>query len=265
MTIASLDNYLAAVKQNIPYRKTATRTTVANVWFSLFDIAGDPGAGTLAGTSTAAGVVPTDATAGCPVINAFGGSATGYLSRVEFGSTVACRIRIFDLLFKAGAYAFNAATTLSGQPSYSSRVPGGTDFKGLEIWSETVTAYTGNQSLAITYTDQDGNTGATTGTVATGVAPTVGRCFQLPFAAGDSGVQKIESVTGTVATVGTHNVLVLRPLWTGRVIAANMGDLHDMIRVGLPQLFADSALYALYCCDSTSSGIPDIFMEVANN
>lgn len=264
MAITDLNGYIAAPKQNTLIRKTATRVSVANSWFSVFDLAGDPGAGTLAGTSTAAGVVPTDATAGCPVINAFGVSATGYLSRVEFGSNVACRIRIYDMLFKAGAYAFNAAVTLAGQPSYSSRVPGGTDFKGLEIWTETVTTYTGNQSIAVTYTNEGGTTGRSTGTVATGIAPTVGRMIQLPLQAGDSGVQKIESVTGTVATVGTHNILVLRPLWTGRVIAANMGDLHDMIRVGLPQVWTDSALIAIVNADSTSTGIFDLMAEVAN-
>lgn len=264
MAITTLDGYIAAPKQNVILRKTATRVSVANSWFSVFDLAGDPGAGTLAGTSTAAGVVPTDATAGCPVINAFGGTATGYLSRVEFGSSVASRLRLYDMLFKAGAYAFNAATTLSGQPSFSSRVPGGTDFKSLEIWVETVTAFTGNLSIAVTYTNENGTTGHTTGTIATGIAPTVGRMIQLPLAAGDAGVQKIESVTATVATAGTFNILVLRPLWTGRVIAANMGDLHDMIRVGLPQVWADSAFYALVNADSTSTGIPDLMFEVAN-
>lgn len=264
MTIISVDNYLASSRQNIVLKRTASRTTIANSWFSVLDLAGDPGAGVLAGTSTAAGVVPTDATAGFPTINAFGGSATGYLSRFEFGSTVACRIRLYDMLFKAGAYAFNAATTLAAQPSFSSRVPGGTDFTGLEIWTEAVTAYTGNQSLAVTYTNEGGTAARTTGTVATGVAPTIGRCIQLPLQAGDSGVQKIESVTGTVATVGTHNILVLRPLITGRVIAANMGDLFDFIKCGLPQVFADSALMMLIEADSTATGIPDLFLEVAN-
>ena len=162
----------------------------------------------LAGTSTTAGVVPTDATAGTPAVSAFGASATGYLSQVEFGSSVACRIKIFDMLFKAGAYAFNAAVTLAAQPSFSSRVPGGTDFTDTQIWIEFVTASTGVQSVAVTYTNQAGVAAKTTGVVVT-AAGTIGRMFQMPLAAGDTGVQKIDSVTGTVATVGTFNVLVL--------------------------------------------------------
>jgi hypothetical protein len=268
MSITTLDGYIAAQKQKLAWSKTAARTTVANAWFSLFDIAGQPGAGVLAGGqtvgSTAAGIVPTDATPGYPMVNAFSGPNKGYLGRVEFGSTVPCRIALFDRLFCAGAYAFNAATTLAAQPSFSSRVPGGTDFTGLEIWLEGVTAFTGNQSIAVTYTNESGVAGRTTGVIATAVAPIVGRCLQLPLQAGDSGVQKIESVTSTISTAGTFNVNVLRPLWSGRVIVANFGDVHDMIRTGLYELFADSALYAMIATDGVASGVPECSFQIAN-
>jgi hypothetical protein len=78
MAISTLDGYIASAKQRIPLIKTASRTSVANIPFSVFDLAGNPGAGTLAGTSTAAGVVPTDATAGCPIINAYGSGTVSY-------------------------------------------------------------------------------------------------------------------------------------------------------------------------------------------
>lgn len=263
MAIQSLDGYIAATKQKIAWARTATRTTVANGWFSLFDVAGQPGAGALAGTSTAAGVVPTVANAGYPLITSFAGANSGYLGRVEFASTVACRIALFDRLFVAGAYAFNANVTLASQPSYSARLPG-TDYNGLEMWVEQVTAATGNQAVTVTYTDQSGNAGASTGAVGIGAAPTVGRCWQLPLATGDSGVQKIDQVVGSVATVGTFNVMVLRPLWSGRVIAANYGDVHDAIRVGLPQVYATSALFVMVCADGTSSGIPECSFQIVN-
>jgi hypothetical protein len=213
MTIASLDNYIGSAKQIVPYCKTPGRTTVANGWFSGFDLAGNPGAGTLAGTSTAAGVVPTAATAGCPALTAFGGGATGYLTTVDFSSTVACRVTLFDLLFKAGAYAFNASQALSGQPSFMARSPSATGL-GLQIWVEQVTVATLSQAVNVTYTNQAGVTTQTTGAVGVGSAPTVGRCWQLPLAAGDSGVQAINNVVGSVASAGTFNVLVLRPLWS---------------------------------------------------
>jgi hypothetical protein len=167
------------------------------------------------------------------------------------------------MLFKAGAYAFNANTTLASQPSYSTRLPN-TDYKGLEIWIEAVTAFTGNLSIAVTYTNQNGTTARTTGTVATGIAPTVGRMIMLPLQAGDSGLQKIESVVGSVATAGTFNVLVLRRLWSGRCRIANDGDNHDYLKTGLVELFDTSALIAVATPDSTSTGIPELILEVSN-
>lgn len=264
MSILSLDDYIAAQKQNIAIRKTASLTTVALMYGETLHLAGNPGAGTLAGTSTTNGVVPTDATAGCPVINAFPGGGKGYLTGVKYRNDRACNIKLVDILFKAGAYAFNANTTLASQPSYASRVPGGTDFSGLELWIEAVTAFTGNQSIAVTYTNQSGTTARTTGTIATGVAPIIGRMLQLPLQAGDCGIQKIESVVSTVATVGTFNVLVVRPLWEADIRLANGGGVHNFTDTGMPEVFADSALAMFVAGDSTSTGIPSLMIEIAS-
>lgn len=265
MAITTRDGLIAAMAggQEVAWFKSASRTTVAGFWFSLFELAGNPGAGTLAGTSTTAGVVPDDTTAGFPLLNAFAGGATGYISAIDFGSSVASRFRVYDCLWKGGAYAFNANVTLSAQPSYAARIPGG-DYTGTQIWLETVTAFTGNQSIAITYTNQSGVTGRTTGTVATGVAPTLGRLFQMPLQAGDTGVQKIESVVSTVSTVGTFNVLVLRPLVGARVRIANDGGTKGPDLTGLPVVYATSALYVAVAADGTSSGVPEMLISVIN-
>lgn len=262
MAIASFDQAIAAAKQYLSVAKTAVRPSIAASWFSVFDLAGNPGAGVLAGTSKTAGVVPTAATAGCPTIDAFGASALGYLWQLEYGCSVACRLKLFDMVFKAGAYAFNAAQALTGQPSYASRMPGGS-YSDTQIWIEAVTAFTGNLTVTITYTNQSGVTGRTA-TLATGTALTVGRLMQVPLQAGDTGVQAITNVAGTVATAGTFNVLVLRPLWSGRCRTANDGDVHDFTKTGMPQVFADSALFLAVAADSTSTGIPEIELVIAN-
>lgn len=271
--IKSGDNYWASQKQAIHYAKTAARTTIAQGWYSLFDLAGEPGAGTLAVGNTANGIVPTDSLAGAPSINAFNASAIGRLTRLSFTNSVPCRMRVFERVFSCGAYAFNANTALTSQPSFASRVnlrnpvtdTDANDYKNLQLWAEMVTAATGNQAVNVTYTDQDGNAGATTGAVGIGAAPTLGRCWQLPLAAGDSGLQQITNVQGTVATVGTFNVHVLRRLGpTLRVPVAGAADVLDIFKTGGPQLFDVSSLYVLLAADSTSSGLPDIEIEVAN-
>ncbi len=260
MSIQSLNDYIAAAKQALRWFKSASITTIAGIPFSVFDQAGNPGAGALAIGNTANGLVPTDGDNGYPVINAFGG-LPGCISKVDFGSTIACRIALFDRLFAAGAYAYNADVTLASQPAFSGRLPN-TDYKNLELWIEVVTAFTGNPSFQINYLDQDGGAGDT-GVIASGAALTIRRCFQMPLASGDCGIQRIDRIRGTVATVGTFNIMVLRRLWTGRVRTAVDGDVHDLLRTGMPQIYDNSALFALIYADSTASGIPELGIEVA--
>lgn len=264
MAITSLDNWIASGKQQLTLFKQAARTTLAAMPYSVFELAGQPGAGVLAGTSTTAGVVPDDTTAGFPAINSFSGGATGYLSNVSYSNTVISDIYLYDMLWKGGAYSFNSNVTLSAQPSYSGRVPGGTDFSNTEIWIEAVTAFTGNMSIAVTYTNQSGVAARTTGTVATGIAPALGRMIRLPLQAGDTGVQKIESVVASVATVGTFNVLVLRRLDKGRIGGAGGVDNRDLSQIGMPQVFDTSALFIAVQADSTSSGVPECFFTIVN-
>jgi hypothetical protein len=271
MAISTFDQFIASGKQYVSLAKTASRTSLATVWFTVFDLAGNPGAGTLAGTSTTAGVVPTDATAGMPTISFSTG--TGYLAQVDFGSSVASRLKMFDLVFKAGAYAFTAGTTnLAAQPSYSSRMPGGTDYTDTQIWIEVSTAFlTGTAwQVQVTYTNQSGTAGRSTVILPAQAAAslTLGRMQQLALQAGDSGVQKIESVIvtngGTAMTAGNFNVIVCRPIWSGRCRIANDGDVHDLAKTGMPIVYPDSAIYLAVAADSTATGIPEIEMVIAN-
>jgi len=261
MAITTFDGFIGAAKQYVSMAKTVTRTGVGARWFSVFDVAGNPGAGVLAGASTTTGVVPTDATAGCPRLNAFGGG-TGYLAQVDYGSSVAGRLKLFDLLWKGGAYAFNASTTGNTPTSFSSRVPGGTDFKNNQIWLEQVTAGTGIQNVAVTYINQDGVAAHTTGTIATAVN-IVGSLWQLPLQAGDTGVQGITGVVGSVATAGTFNILVMRPIWSSKCRTANDGGVHDLALTGMPIVYEDSALFLAVAPDSTATGIPELELVIA--
>jgi len=261
MTIATLDALIAAQRQNLTWMKTGTRTLVAAITYSIFDIAGNPGAGALAIGNTANGVVPVDTNAGYPIIGTFGGLA-GYIARVEFSSSVPCRLFLYDRVFAAGAYAYNADITLTSQPSFAGRLPN-TDYKGLQLWVEGVTAFTLVPAVQVNYLDQDGNAGDT-GSIAAPIALPVGRMYQLPLAAGDTGVQQITRVRCITASAGTFNVCVLRPLWAGRVCAANDGDIHDMLKTGLPQIYEDSALYVIEAADSTAVGLPMMTIQVVS-
>jgi len=260
MAITTLDGYIGASKQRITWMKTGTRTLVAAMPYTVFDIAGNPGAGTLNVGNTANGLVHTDAMAGYPIINSFSGSS-GYLSRVDFGSSVACCFDLYDRLFVAGAYAYNADVTLATQPSFAGRVIGG-NYNGLQLWVEQVTVGVGIQHVQINYLDQDGEAGDTGDRTLITTTP-VGRCAQIPLAAGDSGISQIVRVRGLTATGGTFNVMILRPLWFGYCPVANFGDVHDLLKTGFPQIFEDSALYVLLYANATAVGLPLITAQIA--
>ena len=87
-----------------------------------------------------------------------------------------------------------------------------------------------------------------------------------PVQAGDSGVQKIESVIvgGTAAATGNLNVVVARRLWSNRVKIANDGGLDAFDATGLPVVYADSAFWVVVEADSTSSGVPEVVATIVN-
>jgi len=260
MAITGLDPLIAAAKRRVVYQKTASRTAVAAIPFSVFDLTGNPGAGTLAVGNTANGIVPTDALAGYPLLTNV--AASLYLNRAQVRSSVACWIDVYDCLWSAGAYAYNANITLSGQPSFAGRLPDA-DYNGLELWLEAVTAFTGNQSIRIQYLDQGGAAGDT-GTIATGVAPIVGRMYFMPLAGGDSGLQQVNVVTSTVSTAGTFNVHVMRWLWGYRVNGVNQGGSESLLGTGLNQIYADSALRFIVTPDSTATALPALRFQTAD-
>jgi hypothetical protein len=221
VAITSLASYRSAAKQNIFVHKTAARLLqyFSSAYYflsnSLWDGTGVPSAGSFAVGNTANGLVPDNTTAGAFPINSFSG--TGYLTGATYvdfntiSNSIDGYYRLYDRLFHAGSYSFNANTSLTSQPSFSARVPN-TDYSGLQIWIEAATAFTGNPAITVTYTDQSGNAGHSTGSNAIAVAPPIGAMWQMPLAAGDCGVRKIESVVCATATGGTFNVLILRPL-----------------------------------------------------
>lgn len=262
MAISTLDGVIAGAKQRVQIIKTGSATSVAIQPTSLFDRAGAPGAGTLAGTSTTTGVVPNDSTAGCPVINAFDGAATGYISRLEWTSSVVCRLTLYDMVWKGGAYAFNVSTSGNSPTSYSSRLPN-TDYNTLELWYEQVTAGTLVQNVAVTYND-GGGTSRSTGTVAAPAAMIVNRMFQLPQATGTYGIQGVTGVVGSVASAGTFNLLILRPLGEARIRVANDGVVQDLWSTGMPIVYTDSALYLMSTPDSTSTGLVECQVDIVN-
>lgn len=269
MAITTADGLVGAARQQVLITKTGAATTVASQWHTLLNMAGNPGAGSLTIGNTTAGVLVDDTVAGFPAINAFEAGNTGYLGAVQYANTVACRMELKDRIWHAGSVSMTAlaTTTFTGQPSALGRFPDGAGV-GCEIWLEINTTVSATATtVAVGYTNSAGTAGRTTGATATLSGFVTGRLIQMPLQAGDVGVRKIDSVTvgGTVASAGTVNVILARPLWeAGRVPVANGGDSHGFDRTGLARMYDSTALWPVIAADSTSSGIPDFLVTIIN-
>ena len=251
MAINSLDAYVGSCKTPITWMKNAARTTVAGMPFSVFELT--TANGVLAVGNVTSGVVRTDLTAGCPTLPAFA-NGSGYITKTELSADRAMRVRLYDCLWSAGAFNANTngTVTLSGQPAINGRLPAN-NYSDTELWYECVTAVTTAQSIAVTYVDQSGNLGHTTGTIATGVTPTLGRMIHLPLAVGDTGVQYVNTVVGTVSTAGTFNLHIMRQLCSIRYDANQRPAINDLLQ-SMVAIYDTSALIPVFYTDSTTTG-----------
>lgn len=264
MAITTMDGLVAALAgaQRLILQK-ASVTAVAGFYYSLWSATGNPGAGTLTIGNTTTGLVPTDATAGSPVIAAFTGANTGYLGTFDASLAQAGVLSVYDRLFHVGSIAANAAatTTLSTQPSYAARVPG-SNWACCELWLE-INVVIPATAVAVTVSYQDGDNVTRTATLDTSLtgAPTM---RMLPFRlANATGIQRVNSITvATPAASGSFNVMVQRNLVDHTVVNANIGrPKKNPFDTGLPIIFADSCLAMMVLATTTSTGV--LFAEGA--
>lgn len=276
MALTSLAQYKTSVRQNVSQWFTSNLTISSG---SLTDIASWV---SLGGASTTAGVTQTKANLNTIVngssyekLEDFPAGTVGYITkavtRPQMNSATSfpeSRGKLFDCLWKAGAYNFDSNVTLSAwDTTWNARVPD-SDYGQVELWVEAVTGFTGNPTINITYTNEAGVTGRTTSLVFAS-APTARRMERFPLAAGDKGVQKVESVVASVATVGTFNLLLLRRLGPMLLSDSQYGanpvpmfGRFDMMSFGLPQIDTNACLMFATQPGSTSSGLPYLELEV---
>jgi hypothetical protein len=256
-----MDGLAAAIAagQRIVLQK-ASITAVANFYYTLWTAGGIPSAGG-AISNISAGVIPTDATAGSPVINAFTGSNTGYLMTFDGSSSVAGVLSVYDRHWHAGPFVTTTlhTDTLSAQPALT-RLPG-SNYAQLELWLE-VTAVFAAANTTVTVSYQDGATSPAGGNTQTATldsnlnAAPINR--MLPFRLANSlGIQKINSVTigGATNTTGQFNLVVQRNIVDHTCVSPNIGRRKKgPFETGMPQIYADSCLAMMWLATTTSTG-----------
>lgn len=111
----------------------------------------------------------------------------------------------------------------------------------------------GTPTVTLTYTDQDGNTGAA-GLVAAVASPPVGTFEIFTLAAGDTGIRAPTSfIQSATRTSGAFHLVLFRVLAQIDITAANVGNAIDPVTGGLPRIYDDSVLQLVWFPAATTA------------
>jgi hypothetical protein len=239
MAITTLDGAIAGMQAPVPIIKTGITTAAVGAMrgYTLWYAAGNPGAS----VANAAGingdaVTPADGTAvqgRIPRTNPGAGNA--HLARLAISASTAGTLWLIDRLWHNSGLVTTSTTAQAITPATLPARDGAGATNGANVmaaieWSATGGA--GVPTVTLTYTDQDGNTGAT-GTF-TGVAPT----------------SFIQSAT---RTSGTMHLVLFRVLAQIEVTSANIGNAIDALTAGMPRVYDDSVLQLVWFPSATTA------------
>jgi hypothetical protein len=127
---------------------------------------------------------------------------------------------------------------------------------GVQCWLEFYTATGATACTAtVSYTNQAGASGRS-GTAAIPATTVIGQIIPVTLAAGDTGVQSVQSVTlsATTGTAGNFGVTLLQFLAAIPVSQINAGDVLDYVGTGLVQIQNNACLAYLVFCSTTNTG-----------
>lgn len=241
MAITTLDGVISGFQSPKPIQKTGITMAAVNGLrgYTPWYVAGTPGAGSTPSAGINGTAVTGNSIAGqIPRTNPV--SANAHLARFAINASTAGVMWLIDRLWENSGLVVTSNTAQAITPAaLPSRCGDGTA-NGANVlaaieWSATGGA--GTPTVTLTYTDQDGNAGAT-GTF-TGVAsPPIGTFEIFTLAAGDTGVRAPTSFIQTATrTSGTMHLVLFRVLAVVEINVANIGNAIDAITGGMPRLY----------------------------
>ena len=241
MAITTLDGALAGFQIPKPITKTGIATAAVGAMrgYTLWYAAGNPGAGAAPSAGVNGTAVTGNAKQGqIPRTNP--GTGNAYLGRLSVNASTAGVMMLIDRLWENSGLVVTSTTAQAITPATLPSRSGDGTTNGAQVmaaieWSATGGA--GTPTVTLTYTDQDGNTGAT-GTVTAVTTPPVGTFEIFSLAAGDTGVRAPTSfIQSATRTSGTMHLVLFRILAQVEVTAANIGNAIDVLTGGMPRLY----------------------------
>lgn len=260
--------------QRLAYIKGSATAEGIGTWLSLWKVAGQPAAGSNPPAFNAgSGYSPTKDTAGALNFGNPTAPAITVLSLMDFQLATAGLLELYDRLWACSGFLTNTASAQN--VTTPGNLPTGRDpYNGADV-IPFVEVYTAPGATGATWTmtgvDALGNTGRTWVYAHPANAETVGQmCQLLPGGASPAavlGCRQVTSFTCSVSsgTAGDVGITLLRRLGNVIARAANDQGFKDYAQLGLPQVYDDSCIAGRVLCSTTSTGLINGEILLAQN
>lgn len=258
MAITTLDNALAGMQPARYFAKAVTGTMVAGRPWSLWALAGNPGAGSF--DNTLAGVALSSSSAlvngQIPFTNPVSGNS--YLARFQAGATIAGTLLLCDRLWHNGGFTITANTSQTvNSATFPARDLAGTTngdgvLLGLEI---SAAAGAAAPTITVGYTNQAGTSSRTaTNLFPTANSPAAGSFFPIGLQAGDTGVRSVQTLQLSASWVsGTMNLVAYRVLAALELTGAYIPNAVDAITGGFQQMHDGTVPFLVFIPSTTTT------------
>lgn len=255
MAITSIDQALAGMTYPREFAKSLSGTLVAGRPHSFFYTVGIPGAG-VAPTPGIGGEVLTSVAGQIPFSNPVSGNT--YLARLQAQATQAGTLMLCDRLWQNSGIdiTLNTEQTFTGSATIPSRDANGASlgdqvYAGVEVSTATGA---GTPTLTLKYTNQAGVANQTATNIVSTVASSIaGTFYPIGLAAGDTGIQKAQSLTLSATwTSGTIHVVLYRVL-ARLELNAQTGNAIDALTSGFTRLYNNTVPFLIFIPNTTTS------------
>lgn len=249
MAITTLDGAIAGMMAPVPIVKAGVSMSGvgSTKGYTPWYVGGSPGAATANSAGIDGAAVSAPHAGQFPRTNP--GSGNAYLARLAMQTSVAGSIWLIDRLWHNSGLSVTSTSSQAISPATLPARDAAGSTNGANVlaaveWSAAGGA--GVPTVTLTYTDQDGNAGASA-TVTGSTTPALGLFEIFQLGAGDTGIRAPTSfIQSATRTSGTMHLVLFRPIAQIEVTTGNTGNAIDALTSGMPRIYNDSVLQLLF-------------------
>lgn len=261
MAITNVDAIVAGMQAPQPLIKVGIATAAVGALrgYTPWYAAGNPGASVAnaAGVNGQAVTPALGTSVDSRIRRTNPGTGNAYLARLAMCSSTPGSLWLIDRLWQNSGLSVTLTTAQAITPAALPARSGDGTVNGAAVmaaieWSTTGGA--GTPGVTLTYTDQDGNAGATSLQLGAVTTPPIGTFEIFGLAAGDTGIRAPTSfIQSATRTSGAMHLVLFRVLAQSEVTSANIGNAIDALSAGMPRIYDDSVLQLVWFPSATTA------------